>query len=58
MAWARGGAFAAAGGFWFLWKSWLLHRAPGPATAIANFRASLVQLLLLVAGVVLQAALW
>jgi protoheme IX farnesyltransferase len=48
------GAFAAAGGAWFLWKSWLLYRSPGPKTAIANFRASLVQLLLLVTGVVLQ----
>ncbi len=51
------GVFAAAGGFWFLWKSWLLHRDPGPRNAIANFRASLVQLMLLVAGVVLQSAL-
>src|SRR5690606_36051623 len=30
------GVFAATGGFSFLWKSWLLHRDPGPGTAIAN----------------------
>lgn len=51
------GMFAASGGFWFLWKSWRLYAAPGPETAMANFRASLVQLAALVAGVLLQAAL-
>ena len=49
-------AGATSGGLWFLWKSWRLYRAPGPETAKANFRASLLQLMLLVAGVLLQSA--
>ena len=49
------GAFAAAGGGWFVWNSWRLRRAPSKKTAMANFLASLVQLLLLVAGVLFQA---
>jgi protoheme IX farnesyltransferase len=54
MGWIYG-VFAAAGGGWFLWKSWRLHRAPSRKTAIANFLASLVQLLLLVSGIFLSA---
>jgi len=42
---------AAAGGAWFLRQSWRLARAPGRATAMGSFFASLVQLsLLLVAA--------
>lgn len=54
MGWIYG-VFAAAGGGWFLWKSWLLHRAPSRKAAMANFLASLVQLLLLVTGIFLSA---
>lgn len=54
MGWIYG-AFAAAGGGWFLWKSWLLHRAPSRQAAMANFLASLVQLLLLVSGIFVAA---
>ncbi len=54
MGWIYG-VFAAAGGGWFLWKSWRLHRAPSRKAAMANFLASLVQLLLLVSGIFLQA---
>lgn len=54
MGWIYG-VFAAAGGGWFLWKSWQLHRAPSRKAAIANFLASLVQLLLLVSGIFLSA---
>ena len=50
MGWIYG-LFAAAGGGWFLWKSWRLHVAPSRRAAMQNFLASLVQLLLLVAGV-------
>lgn len=35
---------AAAGGAWFIYKSWLLMRTPNRKTAIASFLASLVQL--------------
>lgn len=56
MGWVYG-LFAAAGGGWFLWKSWLLFRAPSRQAAMANFRASLVQLTLLVAGIFLTALL-
>jgi protoheme IX farnesyltransferase len=51
------GVAAAAGGGFFLWHSWQLYRAPSPARAMANFGGSLVQLLLLVAGVIADAAL-
>ncbi|MGB3391577.1 MAG: heme o synthase [Pseudaminobacter sp.] len=54
MSWIYG-VFAAAGGGWFLWKSWKLHRAPSRKAAMANFLASLVQLLLLVSGIFLSA---
>jgi protoheme IX farnesyltransferase len=50
------GAAAFVGGGYFLWRSWQLYRAPGPRTALANFKASLVQLTLLVAGVAADAA--
>lgn len=56
MGWIYG-LFAAAGGGWFLWKSWLLFRAPSRRAAMANFRASLVQLSLLVSGIFLTALL-
>lgn len=56
MGWLYG-LSAATGGGWFLWKSWRLYLAPTPTAAIANFRASLVQLLLLVTGVFLEALL-
>jgi protoheme IX farnesyltransferase len=48
---------AGAGGAWFLWKSVALYRNPTPQAAIQNFLASLVQLGLLVAAVVLDATL-
>lgn len=48
---------AATGGALFLWTSWRLWAAPGKRTAMANFVASLFQLMLLVAGVLLEAAL-
>jgi len=54
MGWIYG-LCAAAGGGWFLWKSWRLHVAPSRRAAMQNFLASLVQLLLLVAGVFLSA---
>src|SRR5690606_29596697 len=54
MGWVYG-LFAAAGGGWFLWKSWQLYRAPSRKAALSTFLASLVQLLLLVAGVFLSA---
>jgi protoheme IX farnesyltransferase len=36
------GAFAAAGGAYFVHRSWLLYRAPSKGTAMGNFGASLV----------------
>jgi protoheme IX farnesyltransferase len=50
------GAAAATGGGYFLWRSWRLYRAPSRGAAMANFGASLVQLLLLVVGVIADAA--
>ncbi len=46
-------AGALAGGLFFLWRAWQLARAPGRATALASFHASLLQLslLLVAAGV-------
>ena len=44
------GAAAALGGALFVWRSVGLVRDPGPRTAMANFRASLVQLSLLLIG--------
>jgi protoheme IX farnesyltransferase len=54
MGWIYG-LFAASGGGWFAWKSWCLYRAPSRRAAMANFLASLVQLLLLVTGIFLTA---
>jgi protoheme IX farnesyltransferase len=48
------GAFAAAGGAYFIRRSWILYRAPSRATAMANFAASLVHLTTLTAGVLLD----
>jgi heme o synthase len=48
------GIGAGAGGALFLWKSIALYRCPNPKAAIENFLASLVQLGLLVAGVILD----
>ena len=47
---------AAGGGLWFVWKSWRLHRQPDKQHAMANFFASLLQLMLLVGGVTLDSA--
>ena len=51
------GLCAGFGGAYFLWKSWLLRQAPTKQNAMANFSASLIQLGLLIAGVVLDAAI-
>jgi heme o synthase len=45
---------AGLGGGYFVWKSIKLYHEPTKANAIANFLASLAQLALLVAGVLLQ----
>lgn len=50
------GLCAAAGGFFFAWRSWQLYRAPSVHAAMANFTASLVQFCLLTTGVFLDAA--
>lgn len=47
---------AGVGGAIFVWRSIVLWRRPDRRAALANFGASLVQLLLLVCGVVLDAA--
>jgi protoheme IX farnesyltransferase len=49
------GVGAAAGGVWFAWTSWRLYVWPSPGAAMRNFIASLYQLMLLVAGVLLEA---
>ena len=54
MGWIYG-VGAASGGAYFLWRSWKLYAAPSRKTAMANFGASLVQLMLLVSGAFLQA---
>lgn len=46
---------AASGGAFFLWRSWRLFHRPSREAAMANFFASLMQLLLLVAGVLTEA---
>ncbi|VAW13922.1 Heme O synthase, protoheme IX farnesyltransferase COX10-CtaB [hydrothermal vent metagenome] len=51
------GIGATAGGTFFLWRSWQLYRVPTRKTAMANFRASLVQLTLLIAAVPADKAL-
>ena len=43
------------GGALFLWKSWLLVRHPGPLAARGAFRASLLQLGLVLAGAIADA---
>lgn len=48
---------AAVGGSYFLWKSWQLVQAPGPRAAAANFKASLVQLSLLLLCAIADRAL-
>ncbi len=50
------GIAAATGGGYFLWRSWQLYRAPSRGAAMANFRASLAQLTLLIVGVVADKA--
>lgn len=45
---------ASLGGAYFLWKSILLVRKPGPGAAQANFRASLIQLSLLLLAAMLD----
>lgn len=54
MGWIYG-LGAASGGGYFLWRSWRLYAKPSPKAAIDNFLASLVQLMLLVSGVFLEA---
>ena len=45
-------AGAASGGAWFVWKSIRLVQDPGPIAAFVNFKASLLQLgLLLIAAI-------
>ncbi|HEY1472457.1 MAG TPA: heme o synthase [Pseudolabrys sp.] len=51
------GLGAGAGGAIFLWKSVALYRQPTKKAAIANFLASLLQLTLLIAGVLLDGAI-
>lgn len=46
------GLGAATGGGYFLLKSWQLYRTPSKRAAMANFFASLIQLMLLIAGVI------
>jgi protoheme IX farnesyltransferase len=50
------GAAAASGGAYFVWRSWQLYRVPSRDAAMQNFKASLVQLTLLVAGVLIDVA--
>jgi protoheme IX farnesyltransferase len=51
------GLCAGLGGGWFLWRSWQLFLAPSRQTAMANFKASLVQFCLMTTGVFLDAAI-
>jgi protoheme IX farnesyltransferase len=48
------GAGAGLGGFYFIARSWCLHRHPTKQNAMSNFFASLVQLALLIAGILLD----
>ena len=59
LAWGQGwiyGAFAAAGGGYFVWRSILLAREPSSRNAIRTFLASLLQLGLLLLGAILDGA--
>jgi protoheme IX farnesyltransferase len=49
--------FAVAGGAWFLVNCHALAAAPGPQTARTAFRASLVQLVAVLGGAMLDVAL-
>jgi protoheme IX farnesyltransferase len=49
------GLGAGVGGLFFVWKSIVLYRTPTKQTAMSNFFASLLQLSLLIAGVLLDA---
>ena len=51
------GLGAGIGGAIFLWKSFALYRTPTKEAAMANFFASLLQLMLLVLGVVIDSAI-
>jgi protoheme IX farnesyltransferase len=51
------GLGAGVGGVIFLWKSVALYRTPTKKAAMANFLASLLQLTLLIAGVLLDGAI-
>jgi protoheme IX farnesyltransferase len=51
------GIAAAAGGGYFVWRSWQLLRKPTGIAAMTNFKASLVQLVLLVAGILVDVAM-
>lgn len=51
------GIAAVVGGGYFAWRSWILFREPSRQAAMANFKASLIQLSLLVVGVVADAAI-
>ena len=60
LAYGEGAAYglcAGAGGGLFVWRSWRLHRTPSREAAMASFLASLQQLGLLVAGVLLDGVL-
>jgi protoheme IX farnesyltransferase len=48
------GVGAAAGGLLFVWRSWRLYAEPTRQNAMANFVASLHQLLLLVGGIMIE----
>lgn len=50
------GAAAALGGGYFLWCSWRLYLSPSRGAAMQNFAASLIQLLLLLAGIIADGA--
>lgn len=50
------GLGAGLGGFYFIAKSWRLHRDPVKQNAMSNFFASLVQLGLLIVGILLDSA--
>jgi protoheme IX farnesyltransferase len=50
------GVAAGAGGGYFVWRSWQLYCVPSRNAAMRNFHASLVQLTLLVAGILIDVA--